>query len=594
MALTLTTQLLRPFARLGGPGPLFDKELRVASRRRRGYALRCVYVLFLMVFIAAIWIPTVEVRSGATSRAQMETAAKTITVGIVWFQFFAAQLVVVAMLSTAISDEVYSRTLAVLLTTPLSNRQVILNKLSSRLFQVLLLVATSLPLLAVVRVLGGIPWDFLVVSLCLTAATVVFAGSVSLLSSVLCRRAYVVVIFAALAIAFVFVVAPFVAAGLCVSPDTQGKYLTTTLHWNPFFLLYRYTDQMIFPRQRPFVSVIQIVSCCAFLLSASAALLAGSIRLIRSIALNRAMGEPVLLDKLQRRRFEEETATAGKASRNRRLEIRRVVGPPMVWKEMTCALSRRERLAMTIVLGIEGLLIVIAYSFTALMAFLDYEAAHIMYLWAFLGLAILFTITSSATVMSVERESRTWPVLLMTPLTDREILIGKFVGVLRRCGPIWLSLLAYVAAFTWARCFHPMAIVHVLLISLTFLAFLSATGFYLGTRFHRTGEAVTANLVLAGALWVIPPILGVLIDGVLSERWSGGASVAFAMVPFGQALAMVMTTLDGYVTHLWWFGNRLNASEIAVLMLASAAGYALASLGFAWRAVRGFRRRVLY
>jgi ABC-type transport system involved in multi-copper enzyme maturation permease subunit len=591
MALTLTTQLLRPFARLGGPGPLFDKELRVASRRRRGYALRCVYVLFLMVFIAAIWIPTVEVRSGVTSRAQMEAAAKTITLSIVWFQFFAAQLVAIAMLSTAISDEVYSRTLAVLLTTPLSDRQVVLNKFTSRLVQVLLLVATSLPLLAVVRVLGGIPWNFLVISLCLTAATVVFAGSVSLLFSVFCRRSYLVVIVSVLTIASVFVITPFIMGGLCRGVLSQRAFLATTLFWNPLFLLYRFTDYTISPRQR-FVSLTQVISCCAILLSMSMVLLACSTRLVRSVALQRAMGEPTLLHRLRRRRFEE-TSVTERSSRNRRLEIRRVVGPPMVWKEMTCALSRRERLAMTIVLGVEGLLIVIAYSFTALMAFLDYEAAHIMYLWAFLGLAILFTITSSATVMSVERESRTWPVLLMTPLTDREILIGKFVGVLRRCGPIWLLLLAYVAAFTWARCFHPMAIVHVLLISLTFLAFLSATGFYLGTRFHRTGEAVTANLVLAGALWVIPPILGVLIDGVLSERWSGGASVAFAMVPFGQALAMVMTTLDGCVTDVWWFGNRLNASEIAVLMLASAAGYALASLGFAWRAVRGFRRRVL-
>jgi ABC-type transport system involved in multi-copper enzyme maturation permease subunit len=591
MALALTTRLLRPFARLGGPGPLFDKELRVASRRRRGYALRCVYVLFLMAFIAAIWIPTVAVRSGATSRAQMEAAAKTITMTIVWFQFFAAQLVAIAMLSTAISDEVYSRTLSTLLTTPLSDRQIVLNKLSSRLFQVLLLVATSLPLLAVVRVLGGIPWDFLIVSLCLTAATVVFAGSVSLLFSVLCRRSYIVAIVSVLVIASVFAIVPFIAGGLIRGMSSRGAFLTTTLFWNPFFLLYRFTDYAISPRQQ-LVSIVQIVSCCALLLSGSAVLLACSIRLVRSVALQRAMGEPTLLDRLKRKRFEE-VPVSEKPSRKRRVEIRRVVGPPMVWKEMTCTLSRRERLAMTVVLGIEGLLIVIAYSFGALMAFLDYGMVHIMYIWAFLGLAVLFTITSSATVMSVERESRTWAVLLTTPLTDREILIGKFVGVLRRCGPIWLSLLAYVAAFTWAGCFRPMAIVHVVLISMTFLPFLSASGFYLGTRFHRTGEAVTANLVLAGVLWCLPPILGMLIDGVLAGHWSGGASVAFATVPFGEALAMVMTSLDGYSTDLRWFGGRLDASGMAVVMLVSMAAYMLASLGFMWRAVRGFRRRAL-
>jgi len=591
MTAALTTRLLRPLAYLASPAPLFDKELRVASRRRRGYALRCVYVLFLMVFIAAIWIPTVEVRSGATSRAQMEAAAKTITMSIVWFQFFAAQLVAVAMMSSAISDEVYSRTLAVLLTTPLSNRQVILNKLSSRLFQVLLLVATSLPLLAVVRVLGGIPWGFLVVSLCVTAATVVFAGSISLFFSVLCRRSYMVVIVSVLAIAAIFVIAPFILGGLFRGMLSPSAFLTTTLFWNPFLLLYRFTDYTISPRQQ-FVSVLQIISCCTLLLSMSMVLLACSVRLVRSVALHRAMGEPSLLDRLKRKRFEE-TPVSAKPSRKQRPEIRRVVGPPMVWKEMTCTLSRRERFATAIVLGIEGLLVVIAYSFGALMAFLDYGMAHIMYVWAFLGLAVLFTITSSATVLSVERESRTWPVLLMTPLTDREILVGKFVGVMRRCGPIWLALLAYVVAFTWAKCFHPIAIVHTILISMTFLPFLSAIGFYFGTRFHRTGEAVTASLLLAGAVWAVPVILGMLVEGVMRGHWNGGTSVAFATVPFGEALAMVFTALDGSDEKMRWFGHGLDAGGAALVMLASMAVYMLASLGFAWRAVRGFRRRVL-
>lgn len=195
--------------------------------------------------------------------------------------------------------------------------------------------------------------------------------------------------------------------------------------------------------------------------------------------------------------------------------------------------------------------------------------------------------------MSVERESRSWPVLLMTPLTDREIVVGKFVGVLRRCGPIWLSLVAYMAAFTWAECFHPLAILHTAVIALTFLVFLSATGFYLGTRFHRTGEAVTANMVLAGVLWFLPPILGLLVGGVLRSRWNGGMSVAYAVVPFGEALAMMMTTMDGWKQDIRWFGDRLDAWGVAVLMLISMAAYGLVSLGFLWRAVRGLRRRVL-
>ncbi|MGE5293460.1 MAG: hypothetical protein ACM3VT_01395, partial [Solirubrobacterales bacterium] len=320
-------------------------------------------------------------------------------------------------------------------------------------------------------------------------------------------------------------------------------------------------------------------------------LLACSVRLVRSVALHRAMGEPALWDRLRRRHIEE--CPVESAAKRLRPDIRRVVGPPMIWKELTRTLPRRERLATRIVLGLEILLILIAYSFPVVMGFVPYELVHIIYVWGFLALAVLITITTSATVMSVERESQSWPLLLMTPLTDREILIGKFVGVLRRSGLIWLSLVAYVAAFTWAGCFHPLAIVHSLLISATFLLFLSATGFYFGTRFHRAGEAVTANLVLAGTLWLLPPILGVLVQGVLRTHWNGGASVALAIVPFGEALAMITTTPDSYSSDVRWFGFYLDALDIAKLMLVSLMAYTLASLGFLRQAVRGFRRRVL-
>jgi len=36
-------------------GPIFDKELRVSSRRRRNYVLRSAYLLVLVVLVAAAW-----------------------------------------------------------------------------------------------------------------------------------------------------------------------------------------------------------------------------------------------------------------------------------------------------------------------------------------------------------------------------------------------------------------------------------------------------------------------------------------------------------------------------------------------------------
>ncbi|MBP7052325.1 MAG: ABC transporter permease subunit [Phycisphaerae bacterium] len=583
--------LFQCFCRRRLSGPLFDKELRIASRRRRGYALRFAYVLLLMAFIALVWIPTVQLRTGAAmSRAHMEAAAKTITLGIVWFQFVGVQLVAAIMLSTTVSEEVYGRTLCVLMTTPLSGRQVVMSKFYSRLVQILLLVATTLPLLAIVRVLGGIPWNYLVVSLCVTAAAVVFVGAVSLLFSVLCRRAYLAMIASILSVAFLYAIVPVLTFLLLKGRHSPREAMEMTRYWNPFYLLRQYTTAAMLPYHVVSVSAGQILVCCTVLLSASAGLLACSVRLVKSVALRRAMGEPALLDRLRRRYIE--TESADKSPKARQRGIRRVVGPPMVWKEMTCTLSRRERFATAMVLGIQVAMILIVYSFTAVMSVVSYEEAHIAYIWIFLTLAVLFTITASTTGISRERESQAWSLLLMTPLTDTDILVGKFVGVLRRCGPIWLLLFAYVVAFAWAKCFHPMAVVHAGVMIVSALLFLSATGFYFGSRCRRTTDAVTANLALAGGLWCVLPIVAEAASFGMGAHRETGVSLIFALVPFGQAFAMVATTLDSYVTAVQCFGGARDAAGMATFMLLAMAGYLLVSLVFAWRAVHAFRRRV--
>jgi ABC-type transport system involved in multi-copper enzyme maturation permease subunit len=568
-------------------GPILQKELRVASRRRRSYLLRCAYVLLLTLYIAIIWISAVSfARSGAMSRAQMQVAAYTITRGVVWFQFFGAQAVMLILMSTAISEEVYRRTLGVLMTTPLSSRQVVSNKFLSRLLQVLLLVATSLPPLAVVRVLGGIAWGYVIASLCVTAATVVFVGSVSLFFSTLCRRAHIGLALSLWSLAFVFAVVP-----TLVHPHvwTSRSNLAQLAAMNPYVLL-KFFPSLPAPGV-PVIGARAVVTCCLVLLLGAWLVLACAERLVVRVALRRAMGEPVLLDRLRRGHFRS-VATDRRRGRQR-TRIRRVAGPPLIWKELTCTLSRRETFISHTILGAEITLILIAYMFPMMMSVIPYEFLHLTYVFGFLGAAVLLTITASANVISTERESRTWPLLLLTPLTDREILLGKFVGVLRRCGPVWLVLLAYVAGFTYGGCFHPLAIAQVAMITLSTLLFLSATGFYFGSRFRRTTEAVTANLVLAGVLWCVSPILGAAAESGLKGAWNGGESVAYTFIPFAQAFALVATTLDGYYGDVGWFGHSLNAGEVTKLLLVSMVGYLVVALLFAWRAVRGFRRRTL-
>ena len=89
------------------------------------------------------------------------------------------------------------------------------------------------------------------------------------------------------------------------------------------------------------------------------------------------------------------------------------------------------------ILGIEGLLIVVSYTFPAVMGILGYEVTHIAYVWVLLGLAVLFTITASTTVISRERETRAWPLLLDDSVDRRRHSHWQVPG---RAASLWTGL----------------------------------------------------------------------------------------------------------------------------------------------------------
>ncbi len=91
-------------------GPIFDKELRVSSRRRRNYVLRFAYLALMTIFLVLVWLEEVQQSGSSVYRiSRMARAGQTIIMFIIWFQFLATQLVAVIMLSTSISDEIYNR-----------------------------------------------------------------------------------------------------------------------------------------------------------------------------------------------------------------------------------------------------------------------------------------------------------------------------------------------------------------------------------------------------------------------------------------------------------------------------------------------------
>lgn len=566
-------------------GPIFDKELRVSSRRQRNYVLRSVYLALLTVFVVVVWLQSVQYvgSSGLFISSRLAAAGKEIVVTIIWFQFCATQALAVIMLSTAIGDEIYLGTLGVLMTTPITSFQIVMGKLFSKLLQLILLLAISLPLLAIVRVFGGVPWNYVISSLCITFTTIIFFGSVSLFFSIISRRAYVVIILTSLVLAFLFGFLLFLYMlifsvfpwGLPWSRQADAS-ITIVFHLNPYMMLALDTDVMLNPVLAGRVSSSWPVHC-GIMLAASSVVLSVSVYLVRKIALAQASGYPNILRRLLNPTGNRSVKGADSSQPDR--QIRRVKGSPIVWKELKSRVSSRERFVVAVIIGLELVLIAAMYLFPIVVDVLDPQRAYMLYLCIFIGLGLLTVTIFPATSITSEKEARTWSLLLLTPLSGWEILAGKFVGVLRRSSFVWLLPFVYIGLF-WLFEYVGvglLAIVKMAVIVAGSVVFLCGTGFYFSSLFRRTSAAVIANFLLAVIIWGVLPYLVELLINTFHPVGYAQEMIGkyfFCAVPFVQAM-FIMT-------------DRMDLSESFRFMPM----YILIGFLFAWRAKCRLRRNI--
>jgi ABC-type transport system involved in multi-copper enzyme maturation permease subunit len=586
-------------------GPIFSKELRVSSRRRRNYILRLVYLIFLTAFLTMIWLDAVSFTGvyGTYVVSRMAQAGKQIVVTLVWFQFYATQIVAVVMLSTAISDEIYHRTLGVLMTTPVTSFQIVMGKLSGKLLQLVLLLAVSLPVLAVVRVFGGVPWEYILSSLCMTLTALVFVGSLSLFFSTFSSKAYVVIILTLAALGLLFgLPLLFVTTQLGRSSWhtlTRSFPLMALCHVNPCAMLNLSTVAMLDPRWVGRVHFSWPIHC-GIMVTASALVLLASVYLVRKVALAQAAGQRRLLERLQGfwiRRSANKTVTTRTNAR-----IRRVKGPPVVWKELISRISSREKLIVAVVIGLEVAMIVAMYLFPVVASSFGYEETHILYIWVFMGMGMLSATVLPSTCITSEKESRSWPLLLTTTLSDWDILFGKFIGVLRRSVFLWLLLFVYVGLFWIYQYVGPLAFVHLVLLIAGTVVFLCGTGFYFSSRLKRTSEAVITNIVFAASLWGLVPLLLELLQGITRGNYFGRmvhrslrdlGDWYLGLIPFVQAQVLMVSTFSQSVWSSYrWPDRGRDSLESTCFMFIVMVGYVLVGWLFAWRGTRRFRRNI--
>ncbi len=436
-------------------GPVFSAELVTTSRRPRYYVIRLIYGSVILLQVYSTYEGNAW-RFGpgrpAPTLGDMADFGRQMFSSLAIIQAIAVLVLTPALVGGAIAEERRRKTLHYLLASRLTGFEIVAGKLAAGLLQVAVLVALGMPVVALIGLFGGV--DFVLLAGCYagTLSTVYFLAGLSILISSGARRpreAIVAIYVAELAWLF-------------------GPM--TLMNWLPW-------------REPPWPTVAEWINpALRWVASSSPASLAWS-SLIRGgrisgvygaaaemIALQLAYGTAFVLIAAFRLR-PAFRAEAGERPRPRwldRLAVRRrwlarppIGDRPMLWKERHVARSTGLTRVTTNILAVVILGFVGYWTFyyfvgaadeatrlrfaaggpgrTEFNSYLRVVSVILYVLWAF-GLA-----STSAGVVTSEREDDTWISLTSTTLEGGEILGAKMLG------PIWgLRGVVYLLALLWA------------------------------------------------------------------------------------------------------------------------------------------------
>ena len=447
------TAIARWFSRLGPTNPMVVRIVEGGSRRRQHMLVRMAY-LGLLVCLVVLGLLTgggllaenVSLNALARSGAQLFR-------WIAYGQVVGVCLLAPLFMAGAIASEQSGKTYNILLTTPLSNLQVVLGSLLGRLFFILTLLLSGLPLFAVVLVFGGVRVGSVLEAFGVAACTAVLVGSVAVTLSVL-RAGGRKAVFVFVIVIAAYLVGAYLLDRLLIRELDAVPYTTWLTAWHPLLVL---ESSMLTGSYRPppaevlsgrsavgaFFAGQPFAAFAAWTLGLSVVLVLSCAVMLRRVG----QGEWPGLNRVKKwLRID---------GGERRHDPRAVVGNPVAWREA----KTRGRLLSAVLarggfaaLGLgAAVALTWAYHAGALPTNLPAPAnqaggnpfltpAQVFHrgLTALLVVEIvvvcLVAIYMSAGCVSREREDGTLDILLTTPLTPRQYVWGKLRGLVRFLG----------------------------------------------------------------------------------------------------------------------------------------------------------------
>jgi ABC-type transport system involved in multi-copper enzyme maturation permease subunit len=517
---------------------ILSREMRSSSRRRRTYLLRSAYVLFQLLGWTMVWIPMTQFNASSPLLAvgMMSQMASAVSIGIAWSQFFLSQVLMVLLLAGTISEETGRGTLAVLLATPLNGLQIALGKLLSRFLQLFLFLGIGLPILAIMRVWGGISWSYLMASACVTLAAAWATASLALLMSTWTTRmsraagkTFIILV------VYVIVTAILPARWLygARAPAWLPEVLLTL---NPVLAMSELTRALMSPGR----DAGPWPGHCLVMFGLGSVFLLWAVWRIPRVGRRHLQGA-TRMPRVGR----------GKAGADSR--VYSVWHPILVWRAVRHMRrggrrwsARLERVLGTVVLLAAYYLFGVHYEGWKDPVF----HATFMVIYTFVGL--LRVAVHASRSVAEERERRTWPLLLTSDLTAMAYVWQTLLGVLLRTLPAWGLMTLHLLIFLPLGVIHPLAPVLLAPFLSTLFLVLALFGLCISLWCRRSSTAValcvTTYLLLSvpmccpGVGLFSSPLFSVgLLMGTTSGLHQAASGISALMEPFEHPLEILMS-----------------------------------------------------
>jgi len=462
-------------------------------------------------------------------------------------QLFLMSFIAPVFTAGAITQEKDANTFHILLTTPLTNGQIVLGSLFSRIYFIWVLLLAGLPIFCITMLYGGVTTAEVFQSVALAACTGLVTGSLAIMISVVKIRTRRTIFSFFLGVA-VYILAlgayglsPY--GSLAEAPFEPGQ--SWRMSWvapiHPFLALFVVTGQTPAP---PLSHVTHYGWPWGWLLAypqygylvvttvASVVMILMSLFFVRRGAKE---GEVTMWGRLRG------ALTRSDPGGERRQKPRRVWKNPIAWREASTRASAAGRSGMRwlfIVGGVlAGIILLMAHEngWGALDPNKPAQTRAWLYAMTWIELAVILLVVTNtaATTLTREKETLTIELLLSTPLTSKYIIAGMLRGLVSFVIPLigvpTVTLLLFVIADFWHKAGKtvttPEALFMVPLLMTGFSAVAAMVGLQFSLLSRKTVQAVMIStaIVMGGSG---------LLAGCALALLQGGAIISAIVLPF--------------------------------------------------------------